>query len=135
MVISQHMIGRNAILLSTENVPQMQTLIKMNVQELINLTISKIEWYGSIETLGFTLSDGQSCRGSGKRDFNNCHTFDPKKKITRVECIIAKSEYGIFRISFFSDEETLYSLGWMNLSDEIFEYGGRVETFHISEDE
>ena len=42
------------------NFPNMATLVNKSWEELTNLTIKQMQWYGYIATLGFTLNDGQS---------------------------------------------------------------------------
>jgi hypothetical protein len=67
-------------------------------------------WNGS-NSLGFSLSDGQSCKAGTYKDFDESHIFDPSRKITKVEVIIDKSEYGILQIKFYSGRQTLVKVG------------------------
>ncbi len=62
------------------------------------------------------------------------HTFDPNKKITKVECIIHKDEDCIIRMNFYSGQERLVQV---LESDDWFvkQYGKRVESFEIAYDE
>ena len=116
-------------------VPEVQDFANLTVKELINLTnltIKKVEWT-HMDTLSFTLSYGEHCSaGSNKVDKN--HTFDPNKKITKVECIVWKNESLIIRMNFHSGQETLLKVGgytdWY-----VKEHGGRVESFEIAHDE
>ena len=62
-------------------VPLVQDFAKLTVKKLINLTnltIKKFEWKGT-ETLGFTLSNGESFT-AGSKEVEKSHTFDQKKK-------------------------------------------------------
>ncbi len=61
------------------------------------------------------------------------HTFDPNKKITKVEVIIHKDEDYIIRINFYSGTETLVQVGYNDA--DVKEEGGRMETFEIAADE
>jgi hypothetical protein len=92
-------------------------------------------WYsvGVIYTLEITLSNGESCTAGSYYEVDDNHTFDPNKKITKVECIIHKDEWCILRMNFYSGQETLVRLG--DRDDWIKEYGGRVEIFEIAADE
>ena len=46
-----------------------------------------------------------------KLDFMNSHTFDPAKKITKVEVIIYPNECGISRIYFYHQQQRLLQMG------------------------
>ena len=96
------------------------------------LYVNKVEWY-SVETLSFTLSNGEYCT-AGSQKVIKSHKFDPNKKITKVECIFEKTGYGFLQINFYSGQETLVQVG---ASDDrvIKRYGGRVEIFEIEDDE
>ena len=96
------------------------------------LYINKVEWY-SIYTLSFTLSNGEYCT-AGSVKVNESHTFEPNKKITKVECIINKDELWITLINFYSGQETLVQVG-MKYDHDVMKYGGRVEVFEIEDDE
>ena len=50
-----------------------------------------MEWDDKLDSFGLTLTDGSSCK-VGTNDFTNCHIFDQKKKITKIEVIIGKDE-------------------------------------------
>ena len=58
-----------------------------SLKKLRSLKIAQVQWSYSynIKSLGFTLSDGKSCR-TGNENFEDSHTFDPQKKITKVVC-------------------------------------------------
>ncbi len=92
-------------------------------------------WFilGGVLTLEITLSNGESCTAGSKYKVNKSHTFDPNKKITKVECIINKNEFFIIRMNFYSGQETLLQVG-MN-DDYVKYFGGRVEIFEIAADE
>ena len=85
-----------------------------------------------ISTLSFILNDGQSVK-AGSDYFEDSQTFDPTKKITRVEVIIGKSETCIQQINFFSGEERLVTVGMDD--DYVKKYRRRVEKFEIADDE
>ena len=103
------------------------------VEELRNLTIKKI-WWGNCISLGFTFSDlqVQLCK-VGTYDFENSYTFDPSKKITKVEVIIRNDEHMIIRINFYQHQERLCQMGWAD--DDVRNEGGRVEVAEIAKDE
>ncbi len=87
-----------------------------------------------MSTLGFTLSNGESCTAGSFCKVDKSHTFDQNKKITKVECIMTKDEYAIIQMNFYSGQETLLKVGgytdWY-----VKEHGGRVESFEIADDE
>ena len=66
--------------------------------------------YWHYTSLSFTLDNGESVK-AGRDDFNASHTFDPTKKITKVEVIINDAEMGIMRINFYHHEEKLVAVG------------------------
>ena len=53
----------------------MPTLAKKSWQELGNLAITQVKWKFTA-TLGFTLSDGKTCKAGTSNDFNDSHVFD-----------------------------------------------------------
>ena len=55
-----------------------------------------------IHALKITLSNGESCTAGSPLKASKSHTFDAKKKITRVEVVICYSEEYILRINFYS---------------------------------
>ena len=57
---------------------------------------------GWINALQITLSNGESCTGGSPLKASKSHTFDAKKKITRVEVIVINDEENILRINFYS---------------------------------
>ena len=82
--------------------------------------------------LGLTITDSQNCT-VGTDNFKNIHTFDPTKKITKVECIINKDECYIIRINFYHHEKILVKVGTGSVIQ--FERdAGRVEVFEIADD-
>ena len=87
-----------------------------------------------MKTLGFTLSDGQSCK-AGRFACNYRHTFYPDKKITRVECIIFRSENFLEQIHFLHNEERLVWVGDKLDYSRYFVGTTRVEVFDIADDE
>jgi len=90
----------------------MTDIAEKNLEELNNLAITQVKSLG-VSTLELTLNDGQSCRAGTL--FIESHKFDPKKKITRVECIIYKNEDDICRINFYSGAEILAALGGIDV--------------------
>ena len=50
--------------------------------------------WNDIFTLGFKLNDGSNCK-VGNNNFDQSHTFDLSKKITKIESIISKDEQKI----------------------------------------
>ena len=57
------------------------------------------------EKIEFMLSDYQHCK-AGRMEGSFIHRFDPAKKITKIECIINKTESKILR-NFFNNQELL----------------------------
>ena len=83
-------------------------------------------------TIGFTLNDGQNCKAVND-NFKSFHTFDPNKKITRIETIISSDEYVIAQINFYHNEERLVATG---KSDSVMsERGGVRVIFDIAANE
>ena len=61
--------------------------------------------------LSNTLANGDSVKvGSGK--FNQSHTFDPAKKITKVQVIMNGYAYEILQIHFYHHKKRLVQVGW-----------------------
>ena len=116
----------------TVNLLDMPTLAIMSLQELRNLAITQVQWYG-VNSLGFTLSDGKTCKAGTSYDFAKSHVFDKSKKITKIVIIVENSESLIDQIKFFSGEEVLCTVGYDD--DFVQHYGGRVESFEIAADE
>ena len=112
------------------NLLDIPTLAKMSLRELGNLAITQVWWFGYL-TLGFTLSNGKTCR-AGTYTLDTSHTFDPSKKITKIVTTVRSDEYEIYQIKFFSGEEKLRSLGCID--DHWWMDDGRVETFEIADD-
>ncbi len=90
-------------------------------------------WTDYIATLEITLSNGESCTAGSYYKVDENHTFDPNKKITKVECIMWNDEWSIMRMNFYSGQETLVKVGCDD--DDVKEYGKRVEKFEIAADE
>ena len=79
------------------------------------------------------MSDGQSCKVGTTYDFNNNYIFDPAKKITRIECIVHKSECEIMQMNFYHHQQRLVAVGW---DDKFLKIAGRRrEVFEIAGDE
>ena len=61
------------------------------------------------------------------------HSFDPAKKITRVECFIDLFEENLDQINFYSGTERLVNVG---MDDDCHnDYERRKEIFEIAADE
>jgi hypothetical protein len=88
------------------------------------LALKKIEWDNDLVELAFTLSNGESCT-SGLEEVNHTYSFDPNKKITKVDVIITKSETSIIRINFYSGQERLVKVG-ENDDHYVNNCGGRL---------
>ena len=96
-IFNQISIRRKSIIPSEEvdkiidkvTIPDVQNLFNKSEQDLKNLTIRKAHWDARIETLGFTLRDGEFCKAGTKFDFSYSHTFDPAKKINAIESIMS----------------------------------------------
>ena len=65
------------------------------------------------------------------KDGYESHTFDPSKKITKIEHVI-QNENRILRINFYSGKEKLVMVGFDN---ERVKFNARIEEFVIGEDE
>ena len=92
----------------TVTVPNIPTLGVKNFEKLRNLTIEKVQWE-DIFTLGFTLNDGQSCKVGNHYDFKLSHTFDPNKKITRIEVWINKIETWVYQTNRGESQHSEFS--------------------------
>ena len=135
MVRSKKIIPNNTAKSVTgrEKIPDVHKLACCkNMQDLQNLTITQVQWKSN-STIGFTLNDGQNCK-VGRRDFSRSHTFDPAKKITRVETLIHKDEDVIIQIYFYHHQQKLVQVGWEN-DGYVKRDGGRIEVFEIADDE
>jgi hypothetical protein len=100
-------------------------------KKLNKISIIKVEW-NYMNTLGFTLSNGESCT-AGQSNKVSSHTFDQNKKITKVECIMWYDEKFICRMNFYSGQETIVKVGWSD--GDVKRNGRRVESFEIADDE
>ncbi len=83
--------------------------------------------------LEITISNGESCKAGSSKEADESHTFNPKKKITKVEVIVYNHEKSICQMNFYSGKETLVQLG--RDDDYVKKWGGRVEIFEIAADE
>ena len=106
----------------------------MSLQKLRNLAITKVYWHGSIPSLGFTSSDGKSCRAGRQFNFTKSHVFDPSKKITKILTTVEKKGWWIEQIKFFSGEEELCRVGYTD-DDWMLRQQCEVESFEIADDE
>lgn len=108
---SQRNIGENYSIEMTKTVsfPDLATLASKNRRELLNLSITKIQWTRST-TFGLALSDGRTCK-AGVNNFASSHNFDPAKKITRIEVATNKDKWTINRINFYHRHELLVQVG------------------------
>ena len=91
-----------------------------------------MQWFEYI-SLGFTLSDGQTCK-AGSYEFTESHTFEPSKKITKIECHIDKYDQFIIRIDFYHHQQRLVEVG-MSPGQFFHFHGGGSYVFKIAEDE
>ena len=130
-------VATNANITGMVAVPDIAKLKDKSLEELRNLGIHQVQWESSgLLTLGFTLTDGESCKSGATRDFECSHTFDQSKKITRIKTIIHSNENDILQINFFAGEQLLCKLGCHD--DDLVKYYGvkdRVVTFEIAADE
>ncbi len=135
IVKSKRIIPNNLVedITGTVVLSDMLSLAKRSLEELRKLRIIKVKWIGiATYSLGFTLSDGQTCK-AGRNGFSERHTFDPAKKITKVECIISNSENSILQTNFYHKEERLVAVGWDD--ENVKKFGLRKEVFEITDNE
>jgi hypothetical protein len=112
----------------------MENLFNKSIKEMRKMTFKKIVWLG-MNYLEFTLNDGQFCKAGKEKDFDRkfmiSHTFNPSKKITKIEVIIDRDEYIMCQIH---KEEIILVVG-----DDDHEWvkrrGVRKEVFEIADDE
>jgi len=116
----------------TVSLPDVKKLVEKSLEEIRNLTFTKVRWSG-ISTLGFTLNDGTNCK-VGTLPFFKSHTFDPDKKITRIESIIDNNENKIIHINFYHWTERLVAVGDSDYLHNLI-VKGRIEVFEMAEDE
>ena len=110
IVKSHRIIGTDAVrfFVGTVSVPNIPKLSEQTLEELAKLALKQVDSGNYQNTFSLTLTNGDSVRvGSG--NFYQSHTFDPAKKITRVETNIL-DEWAIVSINFYSGEELLASL-------------------------
>ena len=110
----------------------MLDIASKTLHELRNLSITKVQWCCYL-TLGFTQSDGQNCQAGTKYAYDQSHTFDPAKKITKIIVTIDHCETMIYQINFYHYKQRLLTLGYED--DWVKKYGGRTEVFEIEDDE
>ena len=101
----------------------------MSLEQMRKLSITKVQWNEDyISTLGFTLSDGQTCIAGKYNNYSNSFDFPSDKKIVKVDVTKYKTSH-IGQIVFYCENGILVKLG----SDE---FGtGLTETFSIGENE
>ena len=109
----------------------------MSLQKIRNLAITKVQWNCNLSnlTLGFTLSDGKTCRAGTSFDFDRRYVFKQSKKITKIVTTIDRNEYSIQQIKFFSGEKLLCEVGHDDDSYTMKNCAGRVVAFEITDDE
>ncbi len=110
----------------TVTVPDVTKLERKSLKELRNLFLAKCKWEETF-SIGFTLSNGNSCLAGTSYEVINRYTFDPKKKITRIEATIRPDEWQIHQINFYSGEELLVTVGASEGKTRLA--SGRVEIF------
>ena len=110
VIESQHIIPK----MEVDNIKGTVDFSKISdksLYEINNLTITKVEWQDCLLKLGFTRSDGESCKVGTCDDLTKSHSFDPTKKITCVDVTISMTEAGIKLIKFWHNNEILVQLG------------------------
>ena len=55
-------VPKNAKITGTQNVPNQKTLDGKSIQELSKLALEKVQWFGTIATLGITNNNGESVK-------------------------------------------------------------------------
>ena len=124
IVESQHIFSKENNVFSNVSIPTISDFYNKSLSELRNFTITQVYWYGHL-AIGLKLSDGQTCK-AGDRDFTNSHTFDPAKKITKIEVIIHMWEVCILQVNFYHHQQRLVKMG---CDQDVEDYGGRREVF------
>jgi hypothetical protein len=98
---------------TTSSVPNPYTFFEKNWKELRQLTFTQVSSDCSIVLgpLKFLLSDGSTCAAGLDEypEFDQVYTFDPSKKITRIECI--KNRGFLDQLKFYHYQELLVSIG------------------------
>ena len=93
---SLKIVGREAKITGTMNIPSEKTLDEKTVQELTNLKLKEVLWYeGYCFTIGINLNIGESVKSGTRYDFTSSHTFDQSKKITKIVTTMFDDESGI----------------------------------------
>jgi len=76
--------------------PDLGRIRAMTLEQIRNLSITKVQWHQDhVDTLGFTLSDGQTCRAGNSYNYNNSFDFPADKKIVKVEVTLESNGYYI----------------------------------------
>ena len=129
IVKSNHFVNSLGAVTGKIVFPDMNRIRGMTLEQLVNLSITKVQWREDhVHVLGFTLSDGQTCK-AGNYDYNGNFDFPADKKIVKVEVIKTYGAKNIGQIIFYSKEGVLSKLG----SDEYAT--GTRDTFLIGDDE
>ena len=121
-------------------VPDLPKLATMSLQELRNLTITKVEWNDNLQSFRLTLNDGQSVEALYEKEIGSLcgeiysHNFDPSKKITRVETKFDQKKQ-IFQLNFYHNEERLVLVGWTDKTIRDWPKILQKKVFSIAEDE
>ena len=103
-----------------------------SMTELKNLAITKVQWCSyKLETIAFSINDGQSCKAGSREACYESHVFDPAKKITSIKTIY--DAYKFCQINFYHNEERLVRIGDLNDLSRI--KGRSSEIFRIGQDE
>ena len=127
IVKSNHFVNSYEAVTGKIVFPDMNRIRGMTLEQLVNLSITKVQWtQDNVHVLGFTLSDGQTCK-AGTYDYNGNFDFPADKKIVKVE-VIKHSNY-IGQIIFYSKEGVLSKLG-----SDSYATGAR-DTFLIGDNE
>ena len=92
----------------TMKIPDQSVLQQMSLEQMRELSISKIVWRRMccfyIDMFGMTLSDGQEIK-AGSVDVAKDEFFFKDKKVTKVEIVVDRNEEHIRRIIFFRGDE------------------------------
>ena len=75
--------------------PDMDRVKAMTLKQLTYLSIAKVQSHQSdvLYTLGFTLSDKQTCKAGTLREYNKSYDFPPDQKIVKVDVILTSNNY------------------------------------------
>ena len=84
--------------------PDMALIRTMTLDQLTKLTITKVQWYQDYcHILGFTMSDGQTCKAGTNCDYNNSFDFCADIKIVKVEFFLTNDKY-MGQINFYGKD-------------------------------